>query len=101
MPIVKFNRSNDPRCLPAGETVSNYCDDRDAWNFFVDVRAANRKRTLLFPVHATSHGTTRYQASDEPATLDLAEARKMAKEMKADIALVPTRVPKPKRRRQC
>ena len=88
MPIVKLTESfvaSDLRC-PEGKTRIEYCD-RELPGLYVEVRPKSEGSGTYYLRYKDANGKTCHQKIGRTADIDLAEARKRAKQLKAQIHL--------------
>ena len=86
MPIVKLTPQYIASSLtcPPGKTRVEFCD-ADLPGLYVDVRTTNPGTGVYYFRYKDKHGKTCHQKLGRVCDLDLAEARKLAKTLKADI----------------
>lgn len=85
MPIVKLSEAlvHTLTC-PPGKTRVEFCDS-EMPGLYVDVRASNSGGGSYYLRYRNKAGNTAHQRLGRVCDLDLAEARKLAKTLKADI----------------
>ena len=86
MPIVKLTPQYIASSLtcPPGKTRVEFCD-ADLPGLYVNVRTTNPGTGVYYFRYKDKHGKTCHQKLGRVCDLDLAEARKLAKTLKADI----------------
>jgi Arm DNA-binding domain len=86
MPVLKLTPQFIATSLscPPGKTRVEFCD-ADLPGLYVDVRTTNPGTGVFYFRYKDKHGKTCHQKLGRVCDLDLAEARKMAKTLKADI----------------
>ncbi|CAE6505986.1 Site-specific recombinase XerD [Nitrosomonas nitrosa] len=88
MPIVKLSESfvrNNLQC-PEGNSRIEYCD-QDTPGLYIEVRATSPKEGTIYLRYKDISGITRHQKIARTTEITLAEARRQAKTLKAEIAL--------------
>ena len=88
MPIVKLTQNfitNDLQC-PAGKARIEFCCSEQP-GLYVEVRATNQGQGTYYWRYKDSAGKTCHQKIGRTADMSLADARKQAKTLKAEIAL--------------
>ena len=86
MPVLKLTPqfvASSLQC-PPGKTRVEFCD-ADLPGLYVDVRTTNPGTGVYYFRYKDKHGKTCHQKLGRVCDLDLAEARKLAKTLKADI----------------
>lgn len=88
MPITKLNQqfiSNKLNC-PQGKTRIEYCD-ADLAGLYIEVRATSQGQGTYYLRYKNTAGKTSHKKLGRTQNITLAEARKQAKNLKAEIAL--------------
>lgn len=88
MPIVKLSESfvrNNLQC-PEGKSRIEYCD-QDTPGLYIEVRATSPNEGTIYLRYKDISGITRHQKIARTTEITLAEARRQAKTLKAEIAL--------------
>ena len=88
MPIVKLSQSfinNDLHC-PEGKSRIEFCD-MDQPGLYVEVRSTSQGQGTFYWRYKDSTGKTCHQKIGRTSDISLADARKQAKTLKAEIAL--------------
>ncbi len=88
MPIVKLTQqivNNDLKC-PEGKSRIEYCD-ADMPGLYIEVRATSQGQGTYYLRYKDNAGKTCHQKIDRTTDITLADARKAAKTLKAEIAL--------------
>jgi integrase len=91
MPIIKLSQqiiTHELHC-PAGKSRIELCD-KDLPGLYVEVRASNQGQGTYYLRFKDNTGKTCHQKIGRTTDIDLADARKKAKLLKAEIALGPT-----------
>lgn len=87
MPIVKLSESfvrNNLQC-PEGKSRIEYCD-QDTPGLYIEVRATSPNEGTIYLRYKDISGITRHQKIARTTEITLAEARRQAKTLKAEIA---------------
>ncbi len=88
MPIIKLTQSfinNDLRC-PEGKSRIEFCD-MDQPGLYVEVRSTSQGSGTFYWRYKDSTGKTCHQKIARTSDISLADARKQAKTLKAEISL--------------
>jgi integrase len=88
MSVLKLSNHvlmNELRC-PAGKSRIEFCD-KDLPGLYVEVRAGNPGQGTYYLRYKDVTGKTCHQKIGRTCDIDLAEARKKAKQLKAEVAL--------------
>ena len=88
MPVTKLTQqfvANDLKC-PQGKARIEYCD-ADLAGLYIEVRATSQGQGTYYLRYKNTVGKTSHQKLGRTQSVTLAEARKQAKTLKAEIAL--------------